>query len=91
MLFDDNDRAATEAERTSSAAKAKFSHSARHQPSTPRIPPRDGAQSMHSLQTLLATVTRNTSCFAGQQIVLATTTPIQRQAFGLLRVELATP
>lgn len=95
MLFDDHDRAAAEAERTSPVAKAKVSKPARRKASTQRIVLGDGTtQPVHSLQTLLAdlaTLTRNTVCFAGQKMltVQTTPTPIQRRAFSLLRVEVA--
>ena len=49
---------------------------------------------MHSFRTRLtdlATLTRNTVCFAGQKVltVQTTATPLQRQALSLLGVELA--
>jgi hypothetical protein len=93
MLFDDHDRAAAEAERTSPVAKAKVPKAAYRKASTQRIVVGDGAtQPVHSLQTLLtdlATLTRNTVCFAGQKMltVQTTPTPVQRRAFSLLGVE----
>ena len=55
----------------------------------------DGAiQPVHSFRTLLddlATLTRNTVCFAGEKTltVQTTPTPVQRRALSLLGVELA--
>lgn len=95
MLFDDHDRAAAEAGRTSPVAKAKVSKAAYSKASTQRTEAEDGAlQPVHSFRTLLddlATLTRNTVCFAGQKTltVQTTPTPVQRRAFSLLGVELA--
>jgi hypothetical protein len=95
MLFDDHDRASAEAERVSPVAKARVSKPARRKAFTQRLVLGDGTtQPVHSLQTLLAdlaTLTRNTVCFAGQQMltVHTTPTPIQRRAFSLLGVKLA--
>ena len=95
MLFDDHDRAAAEAERVSPVAKAKVSKAAYQKASTQCIEAGDGqVQPAHSFRTLLddlATLTRNTVCFGGDEmlIVHATPTPVQRWAFSLLEVELA--
>jgi len=95
MLFDDHDRAAAEAERVSPVAKAKVSKAAYRKASTQRVEVGDGqVQPVHSFRTLLddlATLTRNTVCFAGQSTltVHATPTPVQRRAFSLLGVALA--
>jgi hypothetical protein len=95
MLFDDHDRASAEAERTSPVAKAKASRAAYRKASTQRIEADDGEiQPVHSFRTLLgdlATLTRNTVCFAGQKMltVQATPTQVQRRALSLLGVELA--
>jgi hypothetical protein len=94
MLFDDHDRAAAEAARTSPVAKAKVSKAAQRKPSTQRVDAGDGeTQPVHSFRTLLAdlgTLTRNTVCFGGQKMltVQATATPVQRRALNLLGVEL---
>ena len=94
MLFDDHDRASAEAERTSPVAKAKVSKTAQRKASTQRIETTDGdTQPVHSFRTLLgdlATLTRNTVCFAGQNTltVQTTPTPVQRRALSLLGVEL---
>jgi hypothetical protein len=98
MLFDDHDRAAADAVRTSPVAKAKVSEAAYRKASTQRIDAGDDEPSLaypvHSFRTLLddlATLTRNSVGFAGQKMltVYATPTPVQRRAFRLLGVELA--
>jgi hypothetical protein len=95
MLFDDHDRASAEAERTSPVAKAKVSKAAYQKASTQRTATGDDAvQPVHSFRTLLddlATLSRNTVCFAGQKTltVQTTPTPVQRRALSLLGVELA--
>ncbi len=95
MLFDDHDRAAAEAGRTSPVAKAKVSKAAQRKASTQRVNLGDGnTQPVHSFRTLLgdlATLTRNTVCFGGQKMltVQSTATPVQRRALSLLGVELA--
>jgi hypothetical protein len=92
MLFDDHDRAAAEAERTSPVAKAKVSKAAQRKASSQRVDAGDGeTQPVHSFRTLLAdlgTLTRNTVCFGGQKMltVQATATPVQRRALNLLGV-----
>ena len=95
MLFDDHDHPAAEAERASPVVKAKVSRAAYRKTSTQRIDVGDGdVQPVHSFRTLLgdlATLARNTVCFAGQQMltVHTTPTPVQRRAFSLLGIELA--
>ncbi len=96
MLFDDHDRAAAaEAERTSPVAKAKVSKAAYRKASTQRVDVGDReTHPVHSFRTLLldlATLTRNTVCFAGQKMltVHSTASPVQRRALNLLGVELA--
>jgi hypothetical protein len=92
MLFDDHDRAAAEAERTSPVAKAKVSKAAQRKASSLRVDAGDGeTQPVHSFRTLLAdlaTLTRNTVCFGGHKMlsVQATATPVQRRALNLLGV-----
>jgi hypothetical protein len=94
MLFDDHDRAAAAAERASPVTKAKVSKAAYRKASTQRTEAEDGAiQPVHSFRTLLddlATLTRNTVCFAGQNTLTVQTTPtlLQRRALSLLGVEL---
>jgi Transposase DDE domain len=95
MLFDDHDRAAAEAARTSPVAKAKVSKAAYRKASTQRVDVSGGENHpVHSFRTLLvdlATLTRNTVCFGGQKMltVQSTATPVQRRALSLLGVELA--
>jgi hypothetical protein len=94
MLFDDHDRAAAEAGRASPVAKAKVSKAANRKASTQRVDVGHGeSHPVHSFRTLLgdlATLTRNTVCFAGQKMltVHSTATPVQRRALNLLGVEL---
>ena len=93
MLFDDHDRAAAEAGRTSPVAKAKVSEAAQRKASTQRIALGAGeVQPVHSFRTLLgdlATLSRNTVCFGGQKMltVHTTPTPLQRRALSLLGLE----
>jgi hypothetical protein len=95
MLFDDHDRAAAETARTSLVAKANVSKPAYRKASTQRVDAGGGEiHPVHSFRTLLddlATLTRNTVCFAGQKTltVQSTPTPVQRRALSLLGVELA--
>jgi hypothetical protein len=96
MLFDDHDRATAEAARASPVAKAEVSPAARRKALTQRVEVDDGTiRPVHSFRTLLgdlATLTRNTVCFGGRTTlaVQSTPTPVQRRAFSLLGVELAT-
>src|SRR5262249_51891206 len=90
MLFDDHDRAAGEALRSSPVAKAEPSPAAKRKAKKKRT---DDGQPVHSFQTLLAdlaTLTRNTvRCGnAPEMTVLATPTEIQQRAFDLLSVKL---
>jgi hypothetical protein len=94
MLFDDQDRAAADAQRTSPVATAKVSKAAQRKASTQVVAVGDGeTQPVHSFRTLLgdlATLTRNTVRFAGQKMLTVQTTPtsVQRRALSLLGVEL---
>ena len=86
ILFDDHDRAAAEALRTSPVAAAKPSPAAKRKAKTKRT--EDGLP-VHSFQTLLAdlaTLTRNTVRLASTRTIdlLATPTQIQQRAFDLL-------
>jgi hypothetical protein len=90
ILFDDHDRAAAEALRTSPVAKAKPSPAAKRKTDKKRT---DDGQPVHSFQTLLAdlaTLTRNTvRCGKAPQMALfARPTEIQQRAFELLGVKL---
>jgi hypothetical protein len=90
MLFDDHDRAAGEALRSSPVAKAEPSPAARRK--ARKKPPDDGLP-VHSFRTLLtdlATLTHNTvRCGkAPEMALLARPTEIQQRAFDLLGVKL---
>jgi hypothetical protein len=89
MLFDDHDRAAGEALRSSPVAKAQPSPAARRKAKTKRT---DNGLTVHSFRTMLAdlaTLTRNTARLAGAHTMtlLATPTQIQQRAFDLLGVK----
>jgi Transposase DDE domain len=89
ILFDDHDRAAGEALRTSPVAKARPSPAAKRKAKTKRT---DDGLPIHSFRTLLAdlaTLTRNTvRCSkAPAMTLLAKPTQIQQRAFDLLAVK----
>ena len=86
MLFDDHDRVAGEALRSSPVAKAQPSPAARRKAKTKRT---DDGLPVHSFRTMLAalaTLTRNTARLASAQTMTILTTPtqIQQRAFDLL-------
>jgi transposase len=86
ILFDDHDRAAAQAQRTSPVAKAKVSPAARRKHQTKRT---DDGLPVHSFRSLLAdlaTLTRNQVRFGNGNVftMLATPTKLQQQAFSLL-------
>jgi transposase len=90
ILFDDHDKAAAEAARTSIVAKAKRSKAADRKALTKRT---DDGLPVHSFRSLLgdlATVTRNTMAMAGQPdatfMLYPQLTPVQARAFQLLGV-----
>jgi hypothetical protein len=89
MLFDDHDRAAGEALRSSPVAKAEPSPAATRKA---RKKQTDDGQPVHSFRTLLAdlaTLTRNTvKCGKARFALLATPTGIQQRALDLLGVKL---
>jgi hypothetical protein len=90
MLFDDHDRAAAEALRTSPVAKAEPSPAAKRKAKKKRT---DDGLPVHSFRTLLAdlaTLTRNTvRCSnAPEMALLARPTEIQQRAFDLRGVKL---
>jgi hypothetical protein len=95
MLFDDHERAAAAAQRTSPVAKARVSKAAYRKASTQRSEAEGGEiHPVHSFRTLLgdlATLSRNTVCFGGQKTltVQTTPTPLQRRALRLLGIEAA--
>jgi len=89
ILFDDHDRPAAEAARTSPVAKAKPSPAATRKASTKRT---DDGLTVHSFKSLLAdlaTLTRNAVRLGRGQTfpLLATPTPLQRRALDLLGVK----
>jgi hypothetical protein len=89
ILFDDHDRAAGEALRSSPVAKAQPSPAARRKAKTKST---DDGLPVHSFRTLLAdlaTLTRNTVKLAGAPAtaLLASPTQIQQRAFDLLGVK----
>jgi len=89
ILFDDHDRAAGEALRSSPVAKAQPSLAAKRKAKTQRT---DDGLPVHSFRTLLAdlaTLTRNTVKLAGAPAtaLLASPTQIQQRAFDLLGVK----
>jgi Transposase DDE domain len=90
MLFDDHDRAAGEALRSSPVAKAQPSPAAERKA---RKKHTDDGQPVHSFRTLLAdlaTLTRNIVRFgnAPEMVLLARPTEIQQRVFDLLGVKL---
>src|ERR1700753_4193015 len=92
MLFDDHDRAAADAGRTSPVAKAKVSKAAYRKASTQRVDVGDGASHpAHSFRTLLvdlATLTRNTVRLGRDRLtrILCPPPPTQHRAFDLLGI-----
>ena len=90
MLFDDDDKQASEQLRSSPVRDAQPSPKAKHKATTKKC--REDGRDVHSFQTLLddlATVTRNTVELAGQQFDKITTpTPTQQKALNLLKVRL---
>ena len=89
ILFDDHDRPAAEAARTSPVAKAKPSPAATRKASTKRT---DDGLTVHSFKSLiadLATLTRNAVRLGRGQTfpLLATPTQLQRRALDLLGVK----
>ena len=90
ILFDDHDKAAAEAARTSIVAKAKRSKAADRKALTKRT---DDGLPVHSFRSLLgdlATVTQNTMAMVGQPdatfVLYPQLTPVQARAFQLLDV-----
>ena len=89
MLFDDHDRPAGEALRPSPVAKAQPSPAATRKANTKRTDDDLPVHSFRSLLADLATLTRNTVRFgrAATFPVLATPTPLQRQALDRLAIQ----
>jgi hypothetical protein len=96
MLFDEHDPAAREAQRSSPVQKAKPSPATQHKAASKRTAPIAGEQlPVHSFHTLLddlATLTRNVVRIGRDRLtaILATPTRVQRRAFELLGVAIAT-
>jgi len=90
MLFDDTDKAAAEAMRSSVVATAQRSPAAVAKQTTGLTPERLPVHSFHSLLADLATLARNTVITAITPnyplTVLTRPTPIQHKAFALLGV-----
>jgi hypothetical protein len=88
ILFDDHDRAAARAQRTSPVAKAEVSPAARRKHETKRTDDGLPVHSFRSLLTDLATMTRNQVRFGQGNTftMLATPTTLQQHAFSLLGV-----
>jgi len=90
VLFDDENKAAAEAARTSPVAKARVSGAARKKACARLSDPAHGeVLPVHSFRTLLAdlgTLTKNSVCFGGkgELTVLAKPTPLQQRALRLL-------
>ena len=86
LLFDDHDRAAGEARRSSPVAKAEPSPAAKRKAATKRTADGLPAHSFRSLLADLATLTRNTVRFGRGTTteLLATPTPLQQRALDLL-------
>lgn len=91
MLFDDHDRAAAKAGRTSPVAKARRSDAADSKAETGRTADGLPVHSFRSLMGDLATLTRNTLATKGDDPVTftayATPTAVQKKAFELLGVK----
>lgn len=91
MLFEDHDRAAAAAQRTSPVAPAKVSPAAQAKALTKRTAAGEPVHSFRSLLKDLATLTRNTVRFgdAPAFTTLARPTPLQKRVFELLEIKLA--
>ena len=88
LLFDDHDRAAAAAQRTSPVAKAEVSPAARRKHNTKRTEDGLPVHSFRSLLADLATLTRNQVRFGKGDAftMLATPTTLQQHAFNLLGI-----
>ncbi len=95
LLFDNHDRPAAEAQRTSPVARAEPSPAARRKAASRQTEPVGGVVlAVHSFRTLLndlATLTRNVICFGGDKLSIVTTIPteLQRRAFNLMGADSA--
>jgi hypothetical protein len=92
MLFDDTDKQAAEAARSSPVAPAQRSEAAIRKQTTGVTPDGLPVHSFHTLLADLATLTHNTIVTAIAPtlplIVLARRTPVQRRAYELLEMAL---
>jgi hypothetical protein len=94
MLFDEPDPTARQTQPTSPVAKAEPSPAAQRKAARKRTDPADGeplpVHSFHTLLGDLATLTRNVVRFGHDRLtaILATPTPSQRRALGLLGMTL---
>jgi Transposase DDE domain len=90
ILFDDHDKAAAEAARTSIVAKAARSNAGKRKAATKRTEDGLPVHSFRSLLTDLATVTRNTMAVSKAKnaafVLYPQLTPVQQRAFELLGV-----
>ena len=90
MLFDDHDRAAAEAQRTSPVAKAQVSPAAKRKATSQQTDPVNNttlpARSFRTLLSDLATLTRNVVCFGGRTLNVVTTVPTELQRVALTRL-----
>jgi hypothetical protein len=75
LLFDDHDRTAADAQRTSPVAKAEVSPAAKHKAASKQTDPINNTTvPLHSFRTFLsdlATLTRNVVCFSGRTLNVA--------------------
>jgi hypothetical protein len=92
ILFDDHDRAAAEAQRTSPVAKAEVSPAARRKAATKLTASGEPVASFRSLLRHLACLTRNTVRLGRDHTttLFATPTPLQHRALDLLAIKLPT-
>ena len=87
LLFDDEDRAATQAQRTSVVAPAQRSKAAQHKAVSKQTADGLPVHSFRSLLADLATLTRNRVRIGEQAFdMLATPTVVQERALELLQV-----
>ena len=87
MLFDDSDPAAGEALRSSVVAPAQRSPQAKQKARTKRTAEGTPVHSFHTLLEDLRTIARNTVTMGAVSFAMTTTpTPLQQQAFDLLKI-----
>jgi len=88
ILFDDHDRTAAEAQRSSPVAPAQVSPAARRKAATKRAADAQPVSSFRSLLRHLGTLTRNTVRITRDHTatLYAAATPLQQRAFNLLAI-----